>query len=479
MGQTQKKGNFLVLGVRNLIFYGLWIGPLLFLCGWHWKFFSPAQNLLQQNPWKYFFAAVIWFFLAWLSIFLMNLIWPVLLLIFFKTERLRNPKVIIQIGDRFRKMGLPSPQIFILTDSHQVWKNKVLGFFALPSPFGSLLLVGPEISESLDSEQFDTWICHQVIESKFYKYSRRGFLIFLLIPFSLFLGLFSGSILFGFESPIAYLFSVFIAIVCGVFIFQISKQRIFDIDFRSIRSFHLNPELYFQIESFSHPHRQITFAQTSEKYDAEISIPSFRPQLISYLFIFLISTLAIGLGFFVDQKYSKEFSLQTLFDSIDQSQKQIHVVKLNTPPERALAVTPIAEPTQAVGITPAPISKAVLDGDIRQVVRVLGTGIRLDFKDTQLGGATPLLLAIKNGDLEMVYVLLAIGAKFSDTDDLGRNALFYALEAPNPTHVIRYALSGKADPLLKAIDGKTALDQAKEQKMIEAASLLEASIQTP
>ncbi len=70
-----------------------------------------------------------------------------------------------------------------------------------------------------------------------------------------------------------------------------------------------------------------------------------------------------------------------------------------------------------------PLHSAVAENNAKDVINLLAGGADVNFRDEANEGTTPLFLAVKNGNLEIVEALLNFGAKVNAQDDNKRTAL--------------------------------------------------------
>ena len=84
---------------------------------------------------------------------------------------------------------------------------------------------------------------------------------------------------------------------------------------------------------------------------------------------------------------------------------------------------------------------SVIMHDIARVHELVEQGANVNAKDAE-HQETPLMLAVKFSKLEMVRLLLKVGAEVSARDDRGRTALFYA---PVSSEVFAALLGAGAD----------------------------------
>ncbi|MBR4532031.1 ankyrin repeat domain-containing protein [bacterium] len=93
---------------------------------------------------------------------------------------------------------------------------------------------------------------------------------------------------------------------------------------------------------------------------------------------------------------------------------------------------------------------------------LLQSGAKADFNHKFQGGKTALMLAIESGKQELATYLMLKPFNPDACDDFGNSALMYAVKQ-NLFSVVKKLLELGADPTLRQVDGKTALDIAKSQ----------------
>jgi len=106
-----------------------------------------------------------------------------------------------------------------------------------------------------------------------------------------------------------------------------------------------------------------------------------------------------------------------------------------------------------------PLMQAVMRNDPKMVNLLLDKGAKIDHKNfyTEL---TPLMMAVDNGSIELVELLLARQSNLNLQDERGRSALIHATAARQPKIAERLMQAG-ADTTLKDKQGRTAEDFAK------------------
>eukprot|EP00937_MAST-01D_sp_MAST-1D-sp2_P003946 g3946.t1 len=123
-----------------------------------------------------------------------------------------------------------------------------------------------------------------------------------------------------------------------------------------------------------------------------------------------------------------------------------------------------------------PIHDAVEEGDAAAVRRLCGeAGADVNAGDPARNGTTPLLLAARTGRLEVVRLLLELGAQPDRSGAWGFTPLMYACIFSH-TEVVAALLEAGADAELVDQHGKQALDHARLEGHHAAVALLEAAL---
>ena len=106
-----------------------------------------------------------------------------------------------------------------------------------------------------------------------------------------------------------------------------------------------------------------------------------------------------------------------------------------------------------------PLMQAVMRNDAKMVALLLDKGAKIDQKNfyTEL---SPLMMAVDNGSMDMVELLITRKANLNLQDERGRSALMHATAARQPKIAERLTQAG-ADTTLKDKQGRTADDLAK------------------
>ena len=106
------------------------------------------------------------------------------------------------------------------------------------------------------------------------------------------------------------------------------------------------------------------------------------------------------------------------------------------------------------------------------VLELLRQGAQLEWRNPSWDGWTALAVACGYGSYEAAEALCAHGAELDTRDDWQNTPLMYAARNGHPK-VCAMLLALGADPSLKAEDGETALDKARQYNKPECAALLQ------
>jgi hypothetical protein len=491
MAFKKQIANYSKYFLKNSVFYFLLFFPIVLLGIFLLQLFPFTRNDFEQNAWAYFFAAFLLFIFAWSSILLLNLILPTLIIIFFKLERVRSPKKIILLGDRFRRLGLSTPQVFIIKETFlpnlHLWKNRVYGFFSMPSPLGAIILLEPSIADSPE-DALDQFICPKVINSRFGRFSSPAVVFISNFLTLCFAAAGFAKILFATNQTYFYAF------IAVSFILNVGLSFYF---FKSRNLF-----LQDRLESFfpfKKSEDSVLESKTeSEKINSGSETRLFPSWAIGVIPITVFAALFATLFFSSSKESFDRFiaNASTKLDIRPGQQTQLSIsINVISPdgiktalPERTDArqtsgnsssnnsqnqSTPIITNKTAIVSTQSELSTSVIAGDFRSIIQLIGRGKNIREQDHSLGGATPLLLALKKGDTELVYLLLLLGSNLSvEVDSAGKGALFYALESPNRSRTVAYVLSGRVDIHHKALDGMTAYEYALKNGWADVTEML-------
>jgi len=116
------------------------------------------------------------------------------------------------------------------------------------------------------------------------------------------------------------------------------------------------------------------------------------------------------------------------------------------------------------------LHRAASRGHLQAVTLLLDRGAKVDAADGE--GVTPLVLAAYRGHTEVVKLLLERGAFVNAREKRnGLGSLSHAV-GRGDKELVAVLLAHGADPSLKAVDGRTALDRAEANGATEIVALL-------
>ena len=448
-------------GLRFLAFYFCSGLPVLGFLALNYNFLLPDQ----VSPQLVSVLALAWWVLCWLSLGILEVVWPVLILVFFKLEKERDPKIIIQIGERFRKYDLLTPQIWILQERVPFWTHRLIGFSRLPSPFGAVLLMTQEMSESWDSNDYLNWMSRMACEAKNFRWSHGGYVLVTVTSTLAVLGLAS-----PFEQIPNWIQSLLLSILgFAAFFWQDSKRRQ-RIDEKTMRDFQIPGIEYLKSAQHWNPKFELkTFADFDDLGDP----PALPVKFWDYANIGALASVlfAIILGAALGPIPNYDGNQQLASgkkNAVKTSPKPLEKQTEATPPQ---ALSADLDPKLNA------VSKAVLSGDMRGFVRSLRLIPNIHSGDVATQGATPLLLALKKSDLEFVFLILALGGDpATEVDDKGEGAVFYALSSEHPKETLQYVLLTHVNAGQTNKAGESPLQRAEKIGNPELVSLLDSKI---
>lgn len=117
------------------------------------------------------------------------------------------------------------------------------------------------------------------------------------------------------------------------------------------------------------------------------------------------------------------------------------------------------------------LNRAVGADDIREVRRLLAAGKDVNGRDKNYDGITPLFLAVENGNVEMVKLLLDNGANASTLDDTKRTVLM-SMDSDATPQLVEILLRAGADMNGRDEDGATVLLHTIESINVEVLDAL-------
>jgi ankyrin repeat protein len=116
------------------------------------------------------------------------------------------------------------------------------------------------------------------------------------------------------------------------------------------------------------------------------------------------------------------------------------------------------------------VDMGMVDGDREALVSVLAQA-GADLNARSLDGATPLMIACRSGNGDLVRQLLSMGADLHLRSRDGSTALMEAAGYGDPD-TVRFLLESGANRADRKADGRTALDVARDQGWDEIVKLL-------
>lgn len=399
------------------------LGPLLF----------TSFTLLSSWPDHYFWEPEVWLLIIPLGWLLSGLAWvglqaifPMLAILVFQHERLREPRRVIRLGEVFRKLGLTSPEVILVQGPLPSLLQGQWGFFSMPRPFGAILLVQRQSLERLSANELDQALASVAVEARHHRGTGWLLLTGAWLTAGVGLGGYTGASLadlLGLDH--IRLLSIVGAISLGGLAWwnnlQWLRLRRGAIALRSSQIFG------FSLEDL----------QTARNLLAQIA--------------------------------SFDGVLQPLSPWEKQDENLLsdwHLDSSQSYSAARLAIRP-AVILVALGVVVAGANHSLR---IDQLV---------DLRPPQVT-ETPLLRACKSGDLQKIYEVLSGRLERIDhQDELGKSCLFYALDGSDPDRTLKYVLLASPSLLLRDQQGRTALDYAREKGLATAAAILGASEAQP
>lgn len=116
------------------------------------------------------------------------------------------------------------------------------------------------------------------------------------------------------------------------------------------------------------------------------------------------------------------------------------------------------------------IHSAALYGDIKRIKYLINTGININSKDGRK--RTPIMYVAEDGSIEIIKYFIKNGANINETDDNLETPLIIAIKNNN-VGAAKYLIESETDINITNIEGKKALDIAKENKLYDIVKLLE------
>lgn len=397
---------------------------------------ASTATVVSYSIWIYIQLAT-WFFI-------LNVFHPSYTLIFDPNTKVRHPKTIIKLGDRFRGVGLPAPQFFLWTDPGKIQTpSHFSGYSILPKPFGALLMMPEKYFTNLTLDELDVYICREAADSKFgnrFIAIQKYLLLYLILFLLLWALVFTPYMIFIPDNMHVFVIAAFagIAFVSLIFLTAWSRDRyVFAKDFQAIQIYNLLPDFFFhtlqkmegevQERKFLQKiWRPPTVSERAEKYKLETIVLESDTQRLPWYFALKPrrSAIAIGFVFLVADWMSPYVYYQNYHRH---NRYWTHALQTK---------------------------------NHAMVAKLLSQGKDLKIRDPFYNGATPLLIAIEAGDLNNIYSLLVAGSKMDETDDLKRGILYYAFRSSEREKVVKYLLQGKVNVNYVDGEGRSALDYA-------------------
>jgi len=478
---SAKFGAKLAAWIRDAFFFAVLFLPGFALTALNFRFLShsfPLQPNQQTAGSVLALGLFVWAHL-WLFFFLNQCLLPLLILLIFGHEKERSPKRIIQIGERFRKMGLSSPQVILLSRRHPFLGNRLWGFFAVPSPFGAMLPLNPELAQIMEPDEINTWLCTLVTTARFFRFSSPLWMALQIATLTATAGgCVSAQWSLGAWPPTLALVGGAVAWVILVRLRNAAIWRKTRHDFE-LPAAELSTVLE-KIQLVGPPLAQRlrrlwirTFGPVNENFRLDEPVRSWS-WLATGLPMLMWAIVAIVVFVqnpdFAGQNLNRPLASTPIPVTPQEIPKVSEVtsptvqppVVVQTPASTAaVEPTPASEAHPAAAVTPSPaatevaapkvttpptaaggFAAAVRTGDLRETIRGVSRGENARVARMDLDGATALLFAVRAGDLEMVYVLSSLGSSLATEKDLaGRGSLFYAAQSTDRKRVFDYVLS--------------------------------------
>ncbi|GIL16682.1 MAG: hypothetical protein BroJett040_04330 [Oligoflexia bacterium] len=368
-------------------------------------------------------------FTLYLTYFVGHLLWPIMMILLFPVSRLRDPKYIIRLGERFRKLKLSAPQIFIIRNSGLHFLNNwpVLGFFVLPKPFGASIFMTQSAFDKLKFLDFDETISQYAVRARYHRWT-------------------SPALVFGTTTLILYsVFFLFHKNIEPHLLMNFDGALIKNISLGAIAAVISLAITYFTKKSQS---LETTYQLHRIQDSSDLEYPRPSKSIILIRAYTLVSFLLFGLS----------TVLLSLNTQVQNQLSEVRVPKIQFEFPKLLS-------------SKSEITKAIEEKNHRKVMLLIGQEKDRQLEPT-LNNATPLLVAAQNSDLKTIYLLLMVGHSLDEVDDEGRNIFFYALQSPDRMRVLKYLLQTKANRNHQDKNKMTPLDYAREKKLADAEALL-------
>lgn len=411
--------------LRNIFFVSLTLSPLIWMPAlyfWLWESLLQDWKSILPNHWFWAtgFETLFLVLVSLQSVIVFQILAPLWILLLIPHERIKDPKLIIRYGEKFREKQLSTPDILLI----QVpWWPRILqgiiGFLSLPRPFQALVTLKAQTASALDESEFSFWI-HRITTIGEHRIQGRMWLwthIFILLSLS-------------FAGPLAV-----ISIFALAMIYRTTELAI---DRWLVLSLEGLPSIYWSMlrkiygNWFVPRFRSEQFFDFKERFWSQQT--HWIPAVLGLFAIF--GSLHMPLNII-----PSETSRSPDFASSEQAQiyKWIEQRDLNL----------------------------LQQGQTQLRIRHWISQQSPDFENL-----TPLLWAAKKSTPQILYWLMQQGASLSDRDPLGRSALFWSLENPDP-QMFNYLMQGKWELHEKDATGKSLLDLAREKNRVQIVQILE------
>ena len=426
-------GMQIFLIIRLLFFFGL-LGLGLF--GIYFANSSllahliNAEHILVLGPLQ---RLLVWLSLSLQFMIGVQILAPPLILLLLPHERIRDPKQIIRYGEKFRDLNLSTPT-FILLDlaSWPSLLQGLIGFFSLPKPLHSLVVLKVDTIKNLSPEEFDFLVFRMALLGKKSFQGKILFWMFFLIPLTFHMHI---------ELALLALFT-WIAILV---------LREWTLDHMMILSLEGLPSHYWSM--LRKLYGNFWVPEFRRKRYFEFKTP-FWLQRLHYLpvIFWTLCMMAWPLGKSkVTPQASEKKTNSAVLSSISQSHQ--------TPPTN-LSFNSDGSPVPTEDKTAPPSEKSnELVSRTNELVSDLGLSAT----------PSPLLAAAAQGTPQQVYDLTRTGANLLVTDENGNTILHYALKNPRRKEMLSYLLQSKAlDPdkkNLKGLSVEEILKQARDEDL--------------
>ncbi|MEI7972867.1 MAG: ankyrin repeat domain-containing protein [Bdellovibrio sp.] len=411
--------------LRNLVFVGLSLSPLFWIPAlYFWLWESSLQNwktlLAEHWLWIASFETLFCVLVSLQSVIVFQILAPLWILILIPHERIKDPKLIIRYGEKFREKQLSTPDILLI----QVpWWPRTLqgliGFLSLPRPFQALVTLKAAASSELNESEFSFWI-HRLTAIGDHKIQGRMWLwthIFSLLGFS-------------FAGPMALISIPALAMIYRTTELAIDRWLVLSLEGLPSIYWSMLRKIYgnwfvprFRSEQFF-DFKERAWAQQTHWVPAILGLSAVLGSLHMPWKISTSDLLRAPDFASKEQRQLYEWIDQGNLKLLQQSQNQIRVQHW------------------------------------------------ISQKSPDFENLTPLLWAAKKSTPQIIYWLLQQGASLSDRDPLGRSALFWSIENPDP-QMFDYLLQGKWELQEKDATGKNILDLAREKNRTQIVQILE------